>query len=163
VVNETDERPGWRRAVFDLTTAVSMACLVMVVVFWIRSHWAHDHYVISGRLPQGEFAVDSDDGLLSIGTWVTITVPPPPMPKLVVPIPPIAPMSFVWMASGTRLYYVSVALLFWPLPLLWTLRRASQREALLNATVRCRSCGYDLRASVERCPECGAPIPSRSK
>ena len=45
-------------------------------------------------------------------------------------------------------------------PMLWLLapgtRAAFQRRAERGLCVRC---GYDLRASVIRCPECGTPIP----
>jgi hypothetical protein len=41
---------------------------------------------------------------------------------------------------------------------LWAmLRRRSQRERLLPG--HCIACGYDLRASHEKCPECGVPVP----
>jgi hypothetical protein len=38
----------------------------------------------------------------------------------------------------------------------WQLRRDRQRHGC------CLHCGYDLRASVNRCPECGSPIPHQS-
>ncbi len=44
-----------------------------------------------------------------------------------------------------------------PLLFLHRLRKARRRRA----QGLCRRCGYDLRASTERCPECGTPVPPR--
>jgi hypothetical protein len=47
------------------------------------------------------------------------------------------------------------------LAIIWLIR---QRSTGLDDVVRypCRQCGYDLRASKSRCPECGAAIPRRT-
>ncbi len=46
---------------------------------------------------------------------------------------------------------LTVAFLPWSLPLLGAVRRRRRR-----LTGKCFACGYDLRASPARCPECGA-------
>ena len=57
--------------------------------------------------------------------------------------------------------YWSLALLTAPLPLLRLrailLHRRRSRRITQNL---CSSCGYDLRASTEKCPECGTTVPS---
>jgi hypothetical protein len=50
---------------------------------------------------------------------------------------------------------------FGPAIFLLFLRPRYRREQMEGAPV-CDVCGYDLRASAERCPECGTPIPARS-
>jgi hypothetical protein len=50
--------------------------------------------------------------------------------------------------------------LFWAIG--WFKRRWRQRlaDSRLSAGL-CQQCGYDLRESADRCPECGMPVPSQ--
>jgi hypothetical protein len=45
-------------------------------------------------------------------------------------------------------------------PLLWTIFavRSYRRKRARERVGHCRKCGYDLRASKDACPECGAPV-----
>jgi hypothetical protein len=47
------------------------------------------------------------------------------------------------------------------LPALWLVRRHRARRARQAAL--CARCGYDLRASPERCPECGVSVPLKNE
>lgn len=53
-------------------------------------------------------------------------------------------------------YWIPLALTI-PLPAFWMFRRRRKTQRI--RTRLCLSCGYDLRASTDRCPECGTPIP----
>ena len=45
------------------------------------------------------------------------------------------------------------------LALCWFVPRARQRRELWAQTGMCEHCGYDLRATSIRCPECGHAVP----
>lgn len=46
-----------------------------------------------------------------------------------------------------------------PLPLLWlAVRHGRRTKRTMAKTGLCSSCGYDLRASKDKCPECGTPV-----
>ena len=52
----------------------------------------------------------------------------------------------------------SLAIVFGILPAIWTVRRMRARPA----AGKCHRCGYDLRASRDRCPECGTPVSQKA-
>jgi hypothetical protein len=56
-----------------------------------------------------------------------------------------------------RWYSVS---LIWPLLAIGVITLLVYRRAHIPPPGHCLVCGYDLRASPERCPECGSPVPS---
>jgi len=78
--------------------------------------------------------------------------------------------GFAWSswrpASGTA-YLARLAVPLWSvaaatlvLPLAWSLRRTMSRARKRLNAGNCPACGYDLRATPDRCPECGS-VPAR--
>jgi hypothetical protein len=71
-----------------------------------------------------------------------------------------------WYGPGTSLhsYRFSYFLVIVPaavLPAIWMIRCASRRWRHGRfGPGRCRACGYDLRATPDRCPECGVVVPA---
>lgn len=63
-----------------------------------------------------------------------------------------------WQSRTVIVPYWLAALTFFALPLI-RLRGAVQRFSRRRRPGSCHSCGYDLRASKSRCPECGIAIP----
>ena len=70
----------------------------------------------------------------------------------------------LWVATGSETerqwtlpLWVLVPLLA-ILPIRWAILR--RRGNWRNAAAVCVRCGYDLRASRDRCPECGTPVPA---
>jgi len=59
----------------------------------------------------------------------------------------------VYKTAGARLLPLMVLSSILPALWLWRLIRARRRARMVG---HCPACGYDLRASPERCPECGA-------
>lgn len=65
------------------------------------------------------------------------------------------------VASRHAIPYWVIVLGSLVLPAVWALRWHQRK--LRIAARRCIRCGYDLRASTDRCPECGTPITSNAK
>jgi hypothetical protein len=65
----------------------------------------------------------------------------------------------VAVLNRSATFYVRLGMptvLFAILPAWWLVRKRKLDRERRKGT--CRVCGYDLRASAERCPECGTPF-----
>lgn len=172
-----------RTLIFRLGVAFSTAACLTLLAVWVRS------YVSSGRgegftwIPvyrdaEPGFSFSADQLTVSVAwdrggieflwmRWHLVSMSPPP-PNWRPPVwqhtrDSIAePLSYEFEASkdgllrlGSRIW--PLVLLSLVLPAAAVTRFVRRRRRLRNGW--CEFCGYDLRASTDRCPECGAPVP----
>ena len=159
---------------FTILSVLSLVLCLVCVGMWVRSGFVHDtlHKWTAGG---GQVTVASLWGQLSI-TVVTVYSPshawqPAPWignagstlawPRWTWKMPShntIAATGFLGstIVNEVRLPYWLLTLSAGILPGFWCWRRwkANRRQK----AGLCLICGYDLRASPERCPECGTPV-----
>ena len=168
------------RHLFTFCSAASLVLLVAVCVLWARSYWRGD--AVSWGTPAGRAGVESVRGRLIVGR---LAVPPAalaniPRGRVITSAPADEAAAAVlepgWSfatvqtsrvrtpgmtAEDVRIPYWLLAVATGVLPAWWLRRRARARRVRLLGP--CPSCGYVLRASPQRCPECGAAATARAR
>ena len=154
------------RILLTAATAVSLGLSVATVALWVRSHWRWDYAWYQDALRCS--AVHSKGGQVA---FATIPYEPPeafgPLPQLVgASVTREAGESWSdsrsgfdwWLPTGTRGFTCHLVAPHWFVTLvLGAAPVAAAARAVLRrrrvAPGRCPTCGYDLRAPPDRCPE----------
>jgi len=160
----------------NMATAFSLLLCLAAVFFWIRSQQVadgltHTHRIASDGVPLRRVVdVETKDGRLGIGVGY-VSVPLFESRG----IPNYPPPHIVWSHFGFRhrrlsyhamkhileMWYLEVP--FWFLTLAFALPPIFGLTSYLRKRKRsrtaCPTCGYDMRATPERCPECGTAAP----
>jgi hypothetical protein len=172
-----------RRKLFTLAAGVSAVIFLASVIGWVESYHTARLVYWSGARPG-----NPADGFATSVRGITYLTR---RRYLRYPQPHVRPHEFVLRAvspeevampadawSGAGFQYkviramdrvgesIAVPYWFWTaisalMPPIWVMRRRRNRER--RAAGRCQNCGYDLRATPDRCPECGTvPAPTAS-
>jgi hypothetical protein len=185
-----EETHHMNRRVFTILSAISLALCVATVALWARSHWHNDrigcvrptwevwihsqngHFAImAGPIFQGANALHPPPGL----HYYSDIAPAADRDSITnADFRRLAKLGFAYDSNklaavrsypvfytGYRLHFphwLVVALLAIP-PICRMCRWRRQRYAFQHGL--CLVCGYDLRATPDRCPECGT-IPART-
>lgn len=169
------------RRLFTAASVISLLLFAAGVAFWVRSHNRRDEARFSWR--GKPYALASDRGRLGIdnrpqvddwfwrqrkdmaavlaevnqavrahgGRWEGMDLEPFNRRTFAISQRP-APILI-----AHRIPYWVLVILTSLLPAAWILEKWRLRKRQV-AGRQCAACGYDLRASTDRCPECGTPI-----
>jgi hypothetical protein len=154
-----------RRWLFDALAWMWPALCVAIVLLWVRSLYSNDEIdlnVNSHLLMAGSFPNHAD-----IRFYRTTDYDGPRF-RVSFGKPQIGPMPIFWQPRlGADATKRELAIPWWLLLIfsgsipLWAAHAAIRRQSRLRRGC-CAECGYDLRSSPDRCPECGT-IPARKK
>ena len=173
-----------KRRVLNGMTALSLLLCVAVVALWVRTYWVRDRVFseqighVQDRPVFTSWCMEANRGRVCVDFYrnkVTTKPPDQPVPgfdtrwtRLAWPSQPGAPawpgtLGFWFDAKADGRGYRAraaimplwlPAVLFAALPA-WRYIRRDRRLARLGRLRLCTQCGYDLRATPDRCPECG--------
>ena len=150
------------RRLFTALSGLSLLLFLAVAVLWVRSYWVADWLQIGNpqratvlhssrgvvRFAKAEFYVGGEDIAAEFRHWTTATAP-----LGIGYTEASTPQTWQWWVDVplwvVAIFFAAISLLTGR-PALMSLRRHRRRRASL-----CPRCGYDLRASPGRCPECG--------
>jgi hypothetical protein len=167
-----------KRRLFNVLAGTSLALCVMTAVFWVRSYFSLDTIFVPTLIPVASrmIVLESGCGFLLVGTqyypsalrsnWGFGAGKP-------------YPLTGAWMSDRQTFYLFGVRIVrlhdkaannqtnwgvFTPcwlatvttmlLPAIKLRQKYTRRN---RSRGLCPHCGYDLRATPERCPECGSP------
>jgi hypothetical protein len=162
------------RGLLNLLTALSLLLCVAVVVLWVRSQWESDRVMRGSPWDTDtQVVVMSSDGVISVGLfqgfnrmvgWCWVTESAAPYDAYPWTVWGRLGFGSRWDAGpdqyGCRSRVIEfptwlVAVSLSMLPLRFALGRPGRPKCGL-----CARCGYDLRATPGRCPECGVVSPT---
>jgi hypothetical protein len=180
------------RWLLNIATAVSLLIALLCVAAWVRGYWVCDNIIwltrfgyLAGEFQTGQVIASQErpswmaapvanrhytSAPESPATWTTRRKPSLSLgEKAFFSMPGLLYVhTDNWEYNGDDRRQIVLSwwlpiLIFSLLPSRWlfqlgfSIRRwRRQRKGL------CRQCGYDLRASKEKCPECGTPVPAAS-
>jgi hypothetical protein len=171
-----------RRRLFTLLSALSLLLCVAATAVWVRSYWKTDIVIIepAGAGSHSYFTIVSDQGriwlvhayvsgdrsgpllsALSTGREWALFVKPCAVPVTVQVksnrspwLPHYGADAAKYASSGAVAPYAMFVCMTALLPLTYYARHVRRRRRRVQSG--CIVCGYDLRATPDRCPECGA-------
>lgn len=165
-----------KRRLFNFAAAVSLALCVVVCALWVRSTSRFDQYEFAYRKrPYNVSSTEGRIGIIRLGRGFSVakaefsSMPTPDNGGMtwlrgLLKDQNTTRLAGIFYGSGASnlgtgswwvgVHFGVIVLLLAVAPGHWIIARARRR--LRSATGACANCGYDLRATPERCPECGA-------
>jgi hypothetical protein len=146
------------RWVSAVVLAVALVLTVVSAILWPRSYYMRDAFGV--RLAEQQVV-----GIISNRGSLSIAYVPENLDRRVVWFTrrpddnlPVGPLGFGWLREGRR---TAVSVPHWlviPITAVVAFAAGSYTLSKLRPFGTCRKCGYDLRATPDRCPECGTSV-----